>query len=68
MFAPVPEPRTVKNRIHLELVSRSPEHRTELVERALRLGARHLDLGQGDVPWGVLADPEGHEFCVLTER
>jgi len=35
------------------------------VSRALDLGARRLDLGQGDVPWEVLADPEGNEFCVL---
>ena len=65
VFVPVPEPKTVKNRIHLELASRSPAHQTEVVDRALRLGARRLDLGQGDVPWVVLADPEGNEFCVL---
>jgi Glyoxalase-like domain len=37
----------------------------EEVERLLRLGARHADVGQGKIPWVVLADPEGNEFCVL---
>ncbi len=58
VFRPVSEPKTVKNRIHLELATRLDD----VVERALDLGARRLDLGQGDVPWDVLADPEGHEF------
>ena len=35
------------------------------MERALALGARHVDLGQGEVTWVVLADPEGNEFCIL---
>lgn len=35
------------------------------VERLLALGARRADIGQGDVPWEVLADPEGNEFCLL---
>jgi hypothetical protein len=65
VFAQVDVPKTVKNRIHLELASRSTEHQTEIVRRAVALGARHLDLGQGDVPWVVLADCEGNEFCVL---
>ena len=37
-------------------------------QRALDLGARHLDIGQHDVPWVVLADPEGNPFCVMEER
>jgi len=61
VFHQVSEPKTVKNRIHLELATR----RDDVVSRALDLGARRLDLGQGDVPWEVLADPEGNEFCVL---
>jgi hypothetical protein len=36
------------------------------VARLRDLGATDLDLGQGDVPWTCLADPEGHEFCVLA--
>jgi hypothetical protein len=35
------------------------------VERLIGLGARRADVGQGEVPWAVLADPEGNEFCVL---
>jgi hypothetical protein len=31
-----------------------------------RVGATDIDVGQGDVSWTVLADPEGNEFCVLT--
>jgi hypothetical protein len=65
VFTQVDVPKTAKNRIHLELASRSFEHRAEVVRHALGLGAHHLDLGQGDVPWVVLADPEGNEFCVL---
>ena len=38
------------------------------VERLIALGARKIDIGQGDVPWEVMADPEGNEFCVLTPR
>lgn len=67
-FVPVPEPKTVRNRIHLDLASSSPEHQTELVTRALDLGARRIDIGQGDVPWTVLADPENNEFCILEPR
>jgi Glyoxalase-like domain len=38
------------------------------VDRLLGLGAVRADIGQGDVPWQVLADPEGNEFCVLDPR
>jgi hypothetical protein len=38
------------------------------VDRALALGARPIDIGLGSVPWTVLADPEGNEFCVLRAR
>ena len=65
---PAPVPKVAKNRIHLDLASTSPEHQAALVERALGLGASRRDLGQGDVPWVVLADPEGNEFCVLEPR
>ena len=64
VFVAVPEAKTVKNRLHLDLrpVDRSPEAE---VERLIGLGARRADVGQGEVPWVVLADPEGNEFCVL---
>ncbi|GAA4705202.1 VOC family protein [Pseudonocardia yuanmonensis] len=68
VFVPVTEPRNGKNRIHLDLASSSPGHQLELVERAVRLGARPADVGQHAVPWVVLADPEGNEFCVLEPR
>jgi predicted enzyme related to lactoylglutathione lyase len=64
VFVPVPELKTVKNRIHLDLASLSDEDQSRIVDRLLRLGANHVDIGQGDVPWVVLADPEGNEFCV----
>ncbi len=68
VFVPVPEPKTVKNRIHLDLASHSAAHQEELVGRLRDLGAAPADVGQGDVPWVVLADPEGNEFCVLEPR
>jgi len=62
-----PNPKASKNRLHLDLASRSDEHQTELVERLERLGARRLDIGQPtDVSWVVMADPEGNELCVVS--
>ncbi|MEU8637302.1 VOC family protein [Amycolatopsis sp. NPDC048633] len=68
VFVPVPEPKEIKNRIHLDLASETLSHQAELVSRAVELGGRRVDLGQGAVPWVVLADPEGNEFCVLEPR
>ncbi|MET9505108.1 VOC family protein [Streptomyces sp. NPDC006622] len=65
LFGPVPEAKTVKNRLHLDF---RPEDQRAEVDRLLSLGARHADVGQGDVPWAVLEDPEGNEFCVLAAR
>jgi predicted enzyme related to lactoylglutathione lyase len=64
----VPEPKTVKNRVHIDLATTSAAHQAELVARVQTLGATHADVGQGDVPWTVMADPEGNEFCVLEPR
>lgn len=67
-FNQVPEPKTIKNRIHLCL--RPETSRDQEVERLLELGAtfvadhRNPD-GSG---WAVLADPEGNEFCVLSSE
>jgi len=61
-FVPVPGGKTVQNRLHIDL---DPDDQAAEVERLLALGARPADVGQGDVPWAVLADPEGNEFCVL---
>jgi predicted enzyme related to lactoylglutathione lyase len=68
VFVPVPERKTVKDRVHLDLATSSAEHQAELVSRLTGLGARPAGVGQGDVPWVVLADPEGNEFCVLEPR
>lgn len=68
VFVPVPEPKVGKNRLHIDLNSTSAEHQAELVEHACDLGARRADIGQGEVPWVVLADPEDNEFCVLEPR
>ncbi|WP_105974749.1 VOC family protein [Streptomyces geranii] len=66
---PVPELKSAaKNRTHLDLATESPAHQAELVARLLALGATPADVGQGEVPWTVLADPEGNEFCVLEPR
>jgi predicted enzyme related to lactoylglutathione lyase len=64
----VPEPKTVKNRVHIDLATTSAAHQADLVARLRALGATPADIGQGDVPWTVLADPEGNEFCVLEPR
>jgi hypothetical protein len=68
VFVPVPEAKTGKNRVHLDLASQSAEHRAVEVERLRGLGASPADIGQGVVRWVVLADPEGSEFCVLAPR
>ncbi|GAA1645227.1 VOC family protein [Georgenia ruanii] len=63
---PVPEAKTVKNRLHLDLRADGGTQ-TEEVDRLLALGATRADVGQGpEVTWVVLADPEGNEFCVLA--
>ncbi|WP_369187197.1 VOC family protein [Streptomyces sp. R08] len=65
-FMPVSEPKTVKNRLHFDL---APDDQETEVERILALGARRVDIGQGEaVGWVVLADPEGNEFCVLRPK
>ncbi|WP_405899154.1 VOC family protein [Streptomyces sp. NBC_00727] len=65
VFLRVPESRSAKNRLHLDV---SPVDRTTEAEvtRLLALGATRTDVGQGpDRSWVVMADPEGNEFCVL---
>jgi hypothetical protein len=64
----VPDPETVKYRVHLDLATTSAVHQAELVARLKDLGATPADVGQRDVPWTVLADPEGNVFCVLEPR
>ncbi len=62
LFQKVPEPKIVKNRVHLDF--RSEDMDAE-VERLVGLGAELLaQRSLGDFRWSVLADPEGNEFCV----
>jgi predicted enzyme related to lactoylglutathione lyase len=63
LFTPVTEAKTVKNRLHIDL---RPDDQEAEVERLVDMGARHVDIGQHEVSWVVLADPEGNEFCVLA--
>jgi len=65
LFLAVPDAKETKNRLHLDL---RPDDQAAEVERLIALGASRVDVGQGDVSWVVLADPEGNEFCVLRDR
>ncbi|NJC71057.1 VOC family protein [Planosporangium thailandense] len=66
LFNRVWEVKDGKNRLHLDL---SPDDQEAEVERLVDMGARQVDIGQGDeADWVVLADPEGNEFCVLRAR
>ena len=67
VFVNVPETKSVKNRVHIDLCPSGCDQAEEL-ERLLGLGASRIDIGQGDVPWVVLADPGSNEFCLLKRR
>ena len=62
LFLRVPESKSAKNRLHIDL---RPEDQAAEVARVEALGATRVDIGQGDQTWVVLADPEGNEFCIL---
>ena len=64
---PVP-PKTTKNRLHLDIAPPEDGDQGAEVERLVSLGATRIDIGQGDVDWVVMADPDGNEFCVLSPR
>lgn len=71
VFVPLPAPADAlpaRGRVHLDLHSDSPEDQAALVARLLDAGAVRADIGQGDVPWVVLTDPEGYPFCVLQPQ
>jgi hypothetical protein len=68
VFGQGDEPKVVKNRVHIDLNSRSDGEYAEVVDRVRAAGGVPVDIGQGDVPWEVLADPEGNELCVLRPR
>jgi predicted enzyme related to lactoylglutathione lyase len=57
--------KNVKNRLHFDL---RPDDQEAEVARVEALGAKRVDIGQGDVTWVVLADPEGNEFCILRSK
>lgn len=63
LFIKVPEQKSGKNRLHLDL---RPADQAAEVERLIAMGATRADVGQSSsVSWVVLADPEGNEFCIL---
>jgi predicted enzyme related to lactoylglutathione lyase len=68
LFVKVPDAKTVKNRVHLDL---RPDDQAAEVARAEAMGARRVEIGQSaddKVTWVVLADPEGNEFCILRAK
>ncbi|TCM47790.1 VOC family protein [Kribbella sp. VKM Ac-2568] len=69
VFVTVPERKTVKNRLHIDLAPHTSQDRDAEIARLEGLGASRVDVGQSeDASWTVLADPEGNEFCVLSSR
>jgi catechol 2,3-dioxygenase-like lactoylglutathione lyase family enzyme len=62
LFLKVGEDKIVKNRLHLDL---RPADQAAEIARLEALGARRIDVGQGDVSWVVMTDPDGNEFDVL---
>ncbi len=66
VFGSTTDPKVAKNRVHLDLASQSDADQVAIVDRLVAAGAQHVDVGQRDVSWVVLADPEGNEFCVLA--
>jgi len=59
-FAPVPEPKAVKNRIHLDLTTRS-------VDDLVSAGASVVRAQDDEIGWTVMADPDGNEFCAFVD-
>jgi predicted enzyme related to lactoylglutathione lyase len=57
--------KSAKNRVHMDL---RPDDQQAEVARLESLGAERVEIGQAEVPWVVMADPEGNEFCVLRAR
>ena len=67
-WGPPLAPKIRKNRLHLDIAPVDGADQDAEVERLVALGAARIDIGQGDVTWVVMADPDGNEFCVLTPR
>ena len=70
VFGTVPEGKTVKNRLHIDLAPQLDDDQAAMVEGLIAKGATRAEVGQcvDEVTWVVLADPEGNEFCVLSSR
>ncbi|MGI8614013.1 MAG: VOC family protein [Nocardioidaceae bacterium] len=60
VFVPVPEPKTVKNRIHIDVT-------TPDVQLLVGAGARLLRAQDEEISWSILVDPDGNEFCALVD-
>jgi predicted enzyme related to lactoylglutathione lyase len=61
-------PKTGKSRLHFDLAPPVGGDQQVEVDRLISLGATRIDIGQGEVSWVVMVDPDGREFCVLTPR
>lgn len=61
-FVTLHDPKVGKSRLHLDF---RPDSQAAEVDRLVAMGAQRADVGQGEQPWVVLADPEGNEFCIL---
>jgi predicted enzyme related to lactoylglutathione lyase len=61
-------PKTGKNRLHLDLAPAVDGDQHAEVDRLVALGATRIDIGQGEVGWVVMADPDGNEFCLSSPR
>ncbi|HEY5050864.1 MAG TPA: VOC family protein, partial [Acidothermaceae bacterium] len=57
-------PKIGKDRLHFDLPPPAADDQNAEVDRLVSLGAKRVDIGQGEVSWVVMADPDGHEFCV----
>ncbi|HMM81876.1 MAG TPA: VOC family protein [Terrimesophilobacter sp.] len=70
VFVTVPDDKTVKNRLHIDLAPGPDDDQAAEVARLEALGATRVNVGQDEsqVTWVVMADPEGNEFCVLSPR
>ncbi|MEU6809518.1 VOC family protein [Streptomyces sp. NPDC046831] len=64
-FVRIEESKKAKSRLHLDF---RPDDQDAEVARLEALGAKRVDIGQGEQSWVVMADPEGNEFCVLGQR
>jgi hypothetical protein len=67
-FLRTPDVKTGWNRVHLDVRPYPGDDAAAEAARLERLGATAIDLGRGDIPWRVFADPEGNEFCLLAPR